>query len=115
MATSTPLVRETEREFQGAVIDLAHTLGWLVAHFRPALTKRGWRTPVQADGAGFLDLLLARERLVFAELKTHRGKLSPKQGDWIAALESAGAEVYVWRSADWDSIVETLRRRTETR
>lgn len=43
----------TEIQWQAQVIELAHILGWTVAHFRPALTKHGWRTPVQADGAGF--------------------------------------------------------------
>ena len=46
----------SERELQDAVIQLARLLGWRVAHFRPAMTTRGWRTPVSADGAGFPDL-----------------------------------------------------------
>jgi hypothetical protein len=52
----------TEREFQRQVIDLARLLGWRCAHFRPGRTARGWRTPVQADGAGFPDLQPVRAR-----------------------------------------------------
>jgi hypothetical protein len=47
--------------------------GWRAAHFRPARTAKGWRTPVAADGAGFPDLVLVRRtRIVAAELKSGR-------------------------------------------
>lgn len=49
----TSAIEPDERQWQAQVIELARILGWRVAHFRPALTKHGWRTPVQADGAGF--------------------------------------------------------------
>jgi hypothetical protein len=68
---------ELERDFQTAVIDLAHLAGWTLAHFRPAQTRHGWRTPVAGDGQGFPDLILTKgPRLVIAELKTQKGKLS---------------------------------------
>jgi len=92
-----------EAELQAAVIDLARYRGWRVAPFRPARTAAGWRTPVAADGAGFPDLVLVRERLVFAELKAERGRLGPAQSVWLAALEAAGAEAHVWTPADWQS------------
>ena len=59
----------TEADLQQAVIECARTLGWMVAHFRPALRQSGrWSTPVQADGKGFPDLVLARAgRVIFAE------------------------------------------------
>jgi hypothetical protein len=47
-----------ERDFQSAVVPCARLFGWRVAHFRAAQTKHGWRTPVEADGKGFPDLLL---------------------------------------------------------
>jgi hypothetical protein len=103
----------TEAQLLEAVIDAAHFYGWRVAHFRPAKTERGWRTPVQADGKGWPDLTLVRERVVFAELKTARGLVSAEQEDWLAALARAGAELYLWREGDWiDGTVErALRRR----
>mgnify|MGYP003677610739 FL=1 len=77
----------SEAQFQKQVIQLAQLLGWRVAHFRAAQTSRGWRTPVAADGAGFPDLVLARRgQLIFAELKTQRGKLSNAQECWQEAL-----------------------------
>ena len=90
---------------------LALVYHWRVAHFRPALTAKGWRTPVSAHGKGFPDLLMVRDMsLIAVELKSNRGKLSPEQLAWIDALENALTPVYVWRPADWHSgsILRTL-------
>ena len=100
----------TESSFQAAVIDAARLWGWRVAHFRPARTKNGWVTPVAADGKGFPDLVLVRDRLVMAELKSDTGRLSGDQHEWIAWLEGAGVETYVWRPADWPLVERTLGR-----
>lgn len=67
LVTAAPLT--TEAMFQIEIIELARILGWRVAHFRPAQTRHGWRTPVAADGKGFPDLVLVRERVIYAELK----------------------------------------------
>lgn len=53
--------------------------------------------------------MVRRERLVLAELKTDKGKLSPSQEEWIAALEATCAEIYVWRPRDFDQIEQVLR------
>ncbi len=106
----------SEREFQSWVIDVARGLGWRVAHFRPAMTQRGnWITPVQADGKGFPDLVLVRrDRLIFAELKAEKGRLSKDQQEWLKALyhvenEMRGIAVYVWKPSDRDEIERILR------
>lgn len=107
---------ETEVQFQQAVIEAAQLHGWTVAHFRPARTQQGWRTPVQADGKGFPDLVLvATGRVVFAELKSDRGRLTDDQKIWWERLRTAGAEVYVWRPRDWPHIEKTLREQDRTR
>jgi hypothetical protein len=84
-----------------AVIEAARILGWKVAHFRPARTRYGWATAVQGDGAGFPDLVLARDRIVYVELKTARGRLHETQKAWIEWLTAAGCEAHVWRPDDW--------------
>src|SRR5437763_860370 len=66
----------TEAAFTRQVIALARLRGWRAAHFRPGRTARGWRTPVQGEGVGFLDLVLVRGRVVWAELKSARGRLT---------------------------------------
>jgi hypothetical protein len=102
----------TEGELQYAVIELAHVLGWKCAHFRPAMNARGeWRTPVQADGKGFPDLVLVRDRVLYRELKSARGTLSVEQQDWLHALKLAGADVDVWRPEQWvDGTIESCLR-----
>ena len=100
----------SENEFLKQVIELAHLYHWRCAHFRTAMSQSGqYITPVQADGAGFPDLVMARaKRLIIAELKTEKGKLSPKQIAWIDALDGI-EELYVWRPSDLNEIAEILR------
>jgi hypothetical protein len=101
---------QTGAQFEAAVIELAQVYQWRVAHFRPAKTEKGWRTPVSADGKGFPDLLLLRaDRQLVVELKTGRGKLTPEQVDWIEAFAAAGVETRLWRPEDWPEIDATLR------
>ena len=88
-------------DLQDAIMELAHVLGWRVAHFRPARTQGGWRTPVAGDGKGFPDLVLVRERVVYAEIKREREALRPEQELWRDWLAAAGQEYYVWRPQDW--------------
>jgi hypothetical protein len=104
----------SERELQGCVIDAAHIFGWRVAHFRPAMTKHGWRTAVGADGAGFPDLVLVRDEILFVELKVRRNTLSAEQAEWIVALRAAGVDAHVWTDSDWlDGTIEARLRRAD--
>ena len=104
-------MHETEAGFTMAVIALAKLHGWRTAHFRPARTKDGgWRTAVSGDGAGFPDLILVRgTRIIAAELKVGKGKLTQAQSDWLSDLGRVpGMTTCVWRPADWCEIVEWL-------
>lgn len=105
--------KESEDDFLTWVIDLAHIRLWLVAHFRPAKTDKGWRTAVQADGKGFFDLVLVRDRrIILAELKSEKGNLSEDQDKWMRALglvDSRYVEVHIWRPSDRAEIERTLR------
>ena len=110
MASKTAAPPMVENDLLNLVIDYAQRMGWLVAHFRPAMLKDGtWRTAVSADGKGFPDLVLVRERVVvWVELKKEGGKLSPEQIVWRDALQAAGQEWYVWQPSDWSEIERVL-------
>ncbi|MDV2988556.1 MAG: hypothetical protein P3T54_00115 [Dehalogenimonas sp.] len=109
MKTAIPSIREDQ--FQQQIIKLARTLGWKIAHFRPAMTANGWRTAVSGDGKGFPDCVLVKgSRLVIAELKTDspKSQTSPEQNAWLEAFGGTKCEVYIWRPRHWDEIVEIL-------
>jgi hypothetical protein len=99
----------SEKDFQKAVTDALNALGWRWYHSRPARTSKGWRTALSGD-AGYPDITaVRRDRVLFIELKTERGRLSEEQGVWLADLGAAGAEVFCWRPSDWPEIEATLR------
>jgi len=96
----------TEADYQQRVLDTAVLLGWHVAHFRPARTARGWRTPMQGQ-PGFPDLVLARGgTVILAELKTDRGQPKPDQLAWLDALGEHGR---LWRPRDWTDVLAELK------
>ncbi len=94
----------TERQLSDAVSEAAKLLGWHAYHTHDS----------RRSAAGFPDWTFARDRVIFAELKTEKGVLSVDQDLWLDALDRAGAEVHIWRPADWhDGTIEKhLRRRT---
>jgi VRR-NUC domain len=63
--------------------------------------------------SGFPDLVLVRDRVIFAELKREGGKLSAAQREWVEALEKAGAETYVWFPSMLDQVAEILSNRSQ--
>ncbi len=98
-----PGAEPTEAQMARAIIAAARFTGWRVAHFRPARTIHGWRTPVQGDGAGFPDLVLLHPDAGltwWCELKAHRGHLSPEQREWARDLGQCGQRFIVCRGRD---------------
>ena len=94
----------SEAQLQDAIVELAGMLGYMVAHFRPAKTEKGWRTAGSYDAAGFPDLVLAgRSRVLFIECKSDRGRVSMEQAEWMDQLEWTPGEVYLWRPEHWNS------------
>ncbi len=95
----------SEAVFQKAVLELAHALGWRTAHFHDSRRQIApGRFVGDQAAAGFPDLVLCRERVVFAELKGPKTRVTDAQLAWGRALGGAGAEWYLWRSADWSEI-----------
>jgi hypothetical protein len=103
----------TETEFQEQVVELARLLGWRSMHVRRSIGKgRRWTTATSC--AGWPDLTLWDPRaggVLFVELKADRGVVSLDQLEVHASLRAAGADVRVWRPADWDEVEATLNRR----
>ena len=99
---------EPEDIFQGKVIELAQMHRWTVLHIMPAKLGDRWVTAVSADGKGYPDLTLVRERIVWMELKADGKYLEPDQKIWRDAILAAGGEHHVLRPKDWDKLVEIL-------
>ena len=99
----TPAVQQTEAQFERAVIEYAELNGWRVYHTYDS----------RRSNAGYPDLTLVRlSRLVFAELKTEKGRVSKAQQEWLDALNGTTThiEIYLWRPSDWSEVEATLRR-----
>lgn len=88
----------TESDLQASIVDLAVVLGWRSYHTFDS----------RRSNAGFPDLVLYRDhRLIFAELKSAKGRLAPEQEATLDALMLTPAEVHVWRPIDWfDGTIE---------
>lgn len=98
--TKLPGINETQWEAQ--VRHLAKIYHWTYYHT--------WLSKYSA--AGFPDCVLVsaeRHRIIFAELKSETGQLSPEQYEWLTELTEAGCkEVYLWRPSDFDKIAQIL-------
>jgi len=100
------------KQFEANIIELMHLLGWKVASFRPALTKHGWRTAVQADGKGFPDIHAIHpvHGILYAELKTGKGRLEPAQIEWRDLIITAGYRYHLWTDkCRFEDIAQELR------
>ena len=91
----------TERDFQQVVIEAARLAGWLVYHTHDS----------RRSEPGFPDLVLVRDRVVYAEIKTEKAKPTAEQLHWLEALTAAGSECYIWRPDDWPEIERVLVQR----
>jgi hypothetical protein len=98
-----------EKIWQDQVVTLAKMNGWQVFHPTPHQVRPG---VFRSDGAGFPDLVLAHKDrgLIFAELKTERGKVSAAQKVWALNI-LPHAEWYLWRPSQLELIAERLGRK----
>ena len=80
--------------------DVANAGSWLVYHTYDSRRSQ----------AGFPDLVMVKNgRVIFAELKTQKGRIRKEQERWLDALAlNSNIEVYLWRPSDSDQIIETL-------
>lgn len=90
----------SERDFQTEVIKFAKMLGWVYYHTH--LSKN--------SVAGFPDLVLAKDRILYRELKSEKGRLTKDQKMWGERLRAAGGDWQVWRPSQLEQIYEELLR-----
>ena len=104
----------SERIFQDHVLQLCNLYGWLAHHVPPMRYNNknalgnNWGT---GGLAGMPDLTLISQNgrgIIYAELKTATGKVSPHQLQVLRTLHRNGAEVYLWRPKDLKDIAKRL-------
>ncbi len=86
-------VRGPEYQRTQRITEALRRFGWLHVWFRPARVRdkagnETWRTAFSGD-AGFPDIIAVhaeRGLLLFAEVKSNKGQLSPEQKRWAVAL-----------------------------
>jgi hypothetical protein len=118
IATLRYAVNVTERDFQKRIETTATMFGWSFMHISESTkrVRRGGKYLSVPDPAcqGWPDLTLAHPRsgrLLFREVKTDKGKLTPEQEQWLRTLAACGQDVAVWRPRDWANIVNELTER----
>lgn len=86
----------SEKDFQAAVVALCAWLG--LAVFHPYESRR--------SQPGYPDLtVVGPGGVLWRELKTTTGRVSPAQRDWLARLTDAGMDARVWRPDDWPNMI----------
>ncbi len=100
--------RTKEKEWQKRVEGALRQYGWLVFH---TLHSKG-STPGFPDICAVkVDPKTGAARLLYAELKAEKGKLSSAQNEWMDALARVPcAEVYIWRPSQFDEVLEVAGR-----
>jgi hypothetical protein len=98
----------SELELQKTILDLACRTGFLCHHQLVPYRRRadGVHAIVEAGTTpGYPDLVLVhsgRLLVLFVELKTEHGKLSPRQIEWRDAIRAAGGDWRLWRPSMWE-------------
>ena len=92
-----------ESRFQSAVEMWFKGAGWLCYHTWGSIHSVG----------GYPDLtcvLPAKGTVIWAELKTEKGRVSDEQNAWLKALSSIeNAMVFLWRPSDEDEVMDVIR------
>ena len=106
LASPADLRDVSEHSLSVAVCAYAEQEGWLV-HYERQSGHMGQDGKWRGSGPkGRPDLTLAKAgRILLAELKTEKGRLSPEQEAWLAALGEYGR---LWRPRDAKAIMEGL-------
>jgi len=108
----------SETAFATQVEHLLRQYGWRFMHIKPSVMQSGrWASSMNPEGKGYPDYTAVRRgRLLFIELKSERGKISPDQEEWLDDLINVARhtnfqeiQVYEWRPHMVEEISEILR------
>jgi len=106
-ATANAMGEKGPGGLQEKVTELLLGLGWLTFH----------DTDSRLNPAGFLDVCATRDGyLLFAELKTSKGRVTDEQREWLERLDLVASRapnvlVHVWRPIDlMDGTIERVLR-----
>lgn len=90
-----------ERHLQASVEEHLRLAGWRFFHAYDSRRSQ----------PGFPDLVCLRgERILVAELKGPKTRVTAEQREWLAAFELAGVPAYLWRlPGDWAKVGRVLR------
>jgi hypothetical protein len=101
-----------ERQWQKIVLGMMALFSWRTAHFDASVRVVGKERRFVGDvgSKGFPDIVaVRRDRILFVELKSQKGRFQDGQKEWLHDLANAGAEVYTWRPSDYDDMQEVLK------
>jgi len=84
----------SEAELQRLVEELCDRLG--LHHYHTFDSRR--------SDPGWPDLVIAGTALLFRELKSRDGVLTPAQRRWGSRIERTGGDWAVWRPVDWQNM-----------
>jgi hypothetical protein len=84
----------TEADLQRLVIELCDRLG--LHHYHTFDSRR--------SEPGWPDLVIIGDAIIYRELKSRAGVLTPAQRRWGSRIERAGGDWAVWRPVDWQNM-----------
>jgi len=84
----------SEAELQRLVAELCDRLG--LAHYHTFDSRR--------SEPGWPDSVIVGTEILFRELKSRDGVLTPAQRRWGSRIERAGGDWSVWRPQDWSNM-----------
>lgn len=100
----------SEKDFQAGVLKLALFHGFKLRYHTHDSRR---------SAPGFPDLVLVNPRtgrVLWRELKTNKGRVSPEQQEWLDGLTACGMDAGVWRPNDLDDgrVLAELKGQTLT-